>query len=427
MGETSLRQVSFLLLLLMLLMGLMIGPVTSQRTSLDEALRNVYRPLRLLGLAFTGRSGDDEANVQRVRNAGKTQKSNPRTRALLEFCDAENGPGRRSDERPTSVHRLRPGDIDIIGAMGDSLTAGNGVFATNLGHVTVENRGVVWSIGGQDNWRKYLTLPNILKEFNPNLYGYSLKDGLSTERSSRFNVAELAAMSRDMPYMAKVLVKRMQRDPNVNMTHDWKLITMFIGNNDFCTDICYYPQPELTVTWHKQNMLKTYRYLRDNVPRLLLNVVPAPNLRFLTKLSGLPSICQRTLSFECPCLIGKAKQHLDYYEPIMKRWIAQDYEIVNRTEFNTETFTINVQPFSQFDDFPRTRSGKTDTRFFSEDCFHLSQRGHASAANAIWNNMLEMPDKKSGFNSHLFEKFNCPTEERPFFLTRENIRDDFVI
>ncbi|KAM8707663.1 hypothetical protein ACLKA7_014745 [Drosophila subpalustris] len=404
-----------------------VAVVTSQRTSLDVALRHAYRPLRLLGLAFAGRSGDEAANVQRVRDAGKTQNSNARTRSLLQFCDAEHGPGRRSEQRPTSVHRLRPGDIDIIGGMGDSLTAGNGIFATNLVHVTVENRGASWSIGGQYNWRKYLTLPNILKEFNPNLYGYSLKDGLSTERSSRFNVAELAAMSRDIPYMAKVLVKRFEHDPKVNMTHDWKLVTLFIGNNDFCTDICFYPNPELTVSYHEQNMLKTYRYLRDHVPRLLLNVVPAPNLRFLANLSGLPPVCYSTLRFECPCLLGKTKAHLDYYERIMKRWIAKDYEIANMPEFNTETFTINVQPFSQFEDFPRTRTGQTDTRFFSEDCFHLSQRGHAAAANAIWNNMLEMEGEKSGFNPHLFEKFRCPTEERPFLITRVNSRSDFIV
>lgn len=234
------------------------------------------------------------------------------------------------------MHRLRPGDIDVIGAMGDSLTAGNGIFATNLLHVTVENRGVVWSIGGQYDWRKYLTLPNILKEFNPNLYGYAIKDGISTDRSSRFDVAELAAMSRDMPHMAKVLVRRMQRDPRVNMTSDWKLVTLFIGNNDFCTDICYYPEPEKTVDWHERNMLKTYRYLRDNVPRLMLNIVPAPNLRFLTNLTGLPPICYSTLRFECPCLMGKGKGQLDYLEGIMKRWIAKDFEIANREEFNTE-------------------------------------------------------------------------------------------
>jgi hypothetical protein len=64
---------------------------------------------------------------------------------------------------PTSVHKLRPGDIDVIAAMGDSLTAGTGIFANNVLQVLVENRGVTAAGGGQGTWREYLTLPNILK------------------------------------------------------------------------------------------------------------------------------------------------------------------------------------------------------------------------------------------------------------------------
>lgn len=234
------------------------------------------------------------------------------------------------------MHRLRPGDIDIIAAMGDSLTAGNGIFASNILHTVQENRGAVWSIGGQGTWQQYLTLPNILKEFNPKLYGYSLRDGLSTERQSKFNVAELGAMSRDMPYMAKVLVKRMLNDPKVNMTHHWKLMTLLIGNNDFCSDVCFHPDPMKTIELHEQNMLKTYRYLRDNVPRLMLNVVPAPNLLLLTKMRGLPFQCYTTLRFECPCIIGKPLKQQQYMEKLMKKWVAKDIEIANREEFNTE-------------------------------------------------------------------------------------------
>lgn len=75
----------------------------------------------------------------------------------LYFSDA------RSPRPPKSVHRLRPGDIDVIASMGDSLTAGFGAVATSLPHVLVENRGVSWSGGGQKTWREYLTLPNIIK------------------------------------------------------------------------------------------------------------------------------------------------------------------------------------------------------------------------------------------------------------------------
>lgn len=64
---------------------------------------------------------------------------------------------------PTSVHKLRPGDIDVIAAMGDSLTAGAGAFAHNLLQIIVENRGVAATGGGQGTWRQYLTLPNIIK------------------------------------------------------------------------------------------------------------------------------------------------------------------------------------------------------------------------------------------------------------------------
>lgn len=58
---------------------------------------------------------------------------------------------------------MRPGDIDVIAAMGDSLTAGAGLYATNLLEVLVENRGASAFIGGQGTWRTHLTLPNILK------------------------------------------------------------------------------------------------------------------------------------------------------------------------------------------------------------------------------------------------------------------------
>lgn len=57
--------------------------------------------------------------------------------------------GTRSEKRPKSVHMLRPGDIDVIGAMGDSLTAGIGLDAhgTDLEAIYLEDRGKSFSIG----------------------------------------------------------------------------------------------------------------------------------------------------------------------------------------------------------------------------------------------------------------------------------------
>jgi len=63
-------------------------------------------------------------------------------------CKNMTSPGLgRSTVRPTSVHRLRPGDIDVVGAMGDSLVAGNGALEEFAMGTLIEYRGVSWAAG----------------------------------------------------------------------------------------------------------------------------------------------------------------------------------------------------------------------------------------------------------------------------------------
>jgi hypothetical protein len=77
--------------------------------------------------------------------------------------------------------------------------------------------------GGESTWRKYLTLPNILKEFNPKLVGYSTGDSLSFMKDSKFNVAEPIAMNRDLVFQAQLLIRRMKADHSVDFYKDWKV------------------------------------------------------------------------------------------------------------------------------------------------------------------------------------------------------------
>ena len=74
-----------------------------------------------------------------------------------------------------SVHRLRPSDIQCVGALGDSLTAALGAHAITPAGLIVENRGSSWSIGGDYRFTRMISLPNILREYNPQLKGYSEK------------------------------------------------------------------------------------------------------------------------------------------------------------------------------------------------------------------------------------------------------------
>lgn len=159
------------------------------------------------------------------------------------------------------------GDIDVVAAMGDSLTAASGASSTNWVDLFMENRGLSWSIGGQWNWRNSTTLPNILRVYNPNLVGYSWGDAFPFHRESQFNVAEIGASSIDLPYMAKVLVNRIRSDRRVNFKRDWKMVTILMGGNDICSFVCSYNDPESLPNKYKIRLIKTLRYLRDNMPR----------------------------------------------------------------------------------------------------------------------------------------------------------------
>jgi hypothetical protein len=50
---------------------------------------------------------------------------------------------------PDSVHKLRPTDIKLIGAIGDSLTAGWVIKATSIYDLFNESRGRTFSVGGK--------------------------------------------------------------------------------------------------------------------------------------------------------------------------------------------------------------------------------------------------------------------------------------
>lgn len=270
------------------------------------------------------------------------------------FCDVA-GPGERSKVVPTSVHRLTPGDIDLVAAIGDSLTAANGAFAIDSLQTLLEGRGVSWSIGGKDNWRKFITLPNLLKEFNSNLYGYSTAaNSLGFEKASKFNVAEPGAISRHTIRQAKNLVKRMRSDPQVDIKNHWKVVTMMVGSNDFCLDVCYSRNQAKLVEKAGEDLRLVLQILRENLPRLLVNVVlPVgenftstllvhlaneivfPDVGIIFRFSGKPDECQGFHYLECPCLYSPTQsKHLEKTLQTIKKWKRMVTKVVGLDEFH---------------------------------------------------------------------------------------------
>uniref|UniRef100_H2Z084 Uncharacterized protein n=1 Tax=Ciona savignyi TaxID=51511 RepID=H2Z084_CIOSA len=174
------------------------------------------------------------------------------------------------DPKPTSVHQLRPRDIDIVGAMGDSITAGFGIEATSLPGIAVEDRGLSWSIGGEMDLERSITIPNILRRFNPQVKGYALGNNRAPRGDFWFNVAVGGARSRNMPAQARDIIDKMINDSRTNYENDWKLITIFIGGNDLCA---LNRDTDATPENYVKYLQEALDIMHKELPRTMVNVV----------------------------------------------------------------------------------------------------------------------------------------------------------
>lgn len=78
-------------------------------------------------------------------------------------------------------------------------------------------------VGGDATWREYLTLPNLLKEFNPRVTGYSMGKAEFLTPSTALNVAFPVSADQDALSQAKSLVFKMKQSPAIDFENDWKV------------------------------------------------------------------------------------------------------------------------------------------------------------------------------------------------------------
>lgn len=172
---------------------------------------------------------------------------------------------------PSTVHELRPADIKVVAALGDSFTAGLGANAWTVVGLLVEYRTVSWSIGGQHDVNSVVTFPNILKKFSPGLTGFSKKATPLHTEHQQLNVAISGQEAKHIPDQARNLVRLMRADAAVDYENDWKVVTLFIGGNDLC-DICID-----TVSHRPEQYLKDIQegldILHAEMPRTFVNLV----------------------------------------------------------------------------------------------------------------------------------------------------------
>ncbi|XP_066450548.1 phospholipase B1, membrane-associated [Eleutherodactylus coqui] len=323
-----------------------------------------------------------------------------------------------SDSIPKSVHQLRPGDIKVVAALGDSLTAAFGAKSTSLINLPTEWRGISWSIGGDGTLETYTTLPNILKKFNPDLKGFSTGTGKTNQM---FNVAVSGAKAENMLSQANALLKAMKESTVINFEEDWKLITLFIGGNDLC-QYCR-NRERYSLTNHIKHLESTLDVFYKEVPRVFVNLVQIMEVEGLRGVNADTFGCRIIKPNACPCFINPRDGSPELIE--IKKF-NKDLQVhvaaLPEKYKDREDFAAVAQPFFTSTVVPLDGDGQPDLSFFAEDCFHFSERGHAEMAIALWNNMIEPVTKKLSYNNftHSRSKLKCPSNDQPHLFTLKN-------
>jgi len=333
----------------------------------------------------------------------------------------ENNP-----KEPKSIHHLRPQDIDVVGALGDSITAANGAGASTVPAVAITYRGTSWSIGGDMTLEESLTLPNILRLWRPDVQGYSLGTGNAREW---FNAAVPGARANDMPAQARDIVQLMKDDTRTDFQNDWKVITIFIGGNDLCA-LERDPEgasPEAYIRDLKEGL----DILHAELPRTLVQIAEILPIWMLGQVKtgyGADAACAAMQGIECGFVSNANETELIFIEEQTRLYQKETQDLIGSGRYDTrDDFTVVNQPFFRNTDLPYTEEGgnglEVDATFFAPDCFHFSTKGHALGAYMLWKNMLEPVGQKTMKMDWNPSVLDCPTF--PYIYTNVNSDPDW--
>ncbi|XP_071486742.1 phospholipase B1, membrane-associated-like [Diadema antillarum] len=325
---------------------------------------------------------------------------------------------------PTSVHLLRPGDIKVVAAMGDSLTAAYAAKATTFQPVYLEYPGVSASIGGDSTLEEVITLPNIFKKYNRDIYGFSTGQArIFTQPSNKkFNVAVTGSFAREVPQQARELITMLKDDSSVNLKKDWKFITIFIGTNDLCRG-CTLPY-ENSAEKYVQDVESVIQMFHDEVPRVFLNVLSVPLVSKTSELRG-PYTCDVMTGFYCGCNFDRPSAEKLVYHKTKRFQKLLRTTIQSGKYDDKDDFTAVYQPFFENSTPPLLPDGRVDRSYFAPDCFHFSQKGQSAQATANWNSLFQPVGSKSR-TYYPAEALECPSTDFPYLYTNLNSRPGFL-
>ncbi|CAI5455120.1 unnamed protein product [Caenorhabditis angaria] len=330
---------------------------------------------------------------------------------------------KKSKKVPTNVNSVRPADIKVVMALGDSLTAANGAGAEDPLAVVLQYRGLAFQAGGDKSLEEHVTIPNILKKYNSDLFGYSTGIGSpNVWEIAKLNVAMPGAHADDMPGQARQLVSLLhQHNTVVDMNNDWKLLNIFIGGNDLCR---YCSRPDYSPQKCGEHIGEAIQIIYDNVPRVIVSLTGMLHLEMLRRSDTGHFFCTSLHTKECTCESNKNYTNAEIAQAALD-YNKYEMDLQTSGRFEKDDFTLVVQPFFSQTTVPPMKDGKPDQTFFAPDCFHFSQYGHAMVSTHLWNNILEpvgMKTKNVNISAPAIP-LTCPDATCPFIRTTKNSED----
>ncbi|XP_018398062.1 PREDICTED: phospholipase B1, membrane-associated-like, partial [Cyphomyrmex costatus] len=260
--------------------------------------------------------------------------------------------------------------------------------------------------------------------FNPKLTGYSTGTGEFISTAAKLNVAFPVAATEDALQQARILVQRIKNNPKINIKRHWKLITILFGANDICSAQCYDPQ-KFSPMRYILHLRRTLDFLKIALPRTLVNLVPALDVTVSIRVTR-STMCNILHPLYCACMHQGSRPEIETSKISQLYQQAAEALVHSGRYDNSPDFTVVLQPFIKLFNAPNTdprRAPSIDSSLVTYDCFHFSQKGHALAANLLWNNMLEPVGNKTDRGlPRTLEKILCPTENAPYIFTNVNSR-----
>ncbi|ELU00766.1 hypothetical protein CAPTEDRAFT_224221 [Capitella teleta] len=323
-----------------------------------------------------------------------------------------------SASKPTTAHEVRPSDINVIGAIGDSITAGFGITATNILQVLRNDRHLSWITGGLKSLDEgVVTLTNILRKFNAGLTGYSYARSLSGSKKAGLNLSVGGAVAADLDGQAKRLIGKMKDSMyGVDWENDWKLISLLIGGNDLCR-YCK-RQEKYSPESFAANIKSALDILHAEMPK---TIVVLSNIFDITPLPAFSDgiICDIVQTAVCSCAKKK-----DQMQEAHRAYTKRVNDVINsgRYDRGRQDFTVVLMP--QFEDaMPPNIPGsdEPDQAFWAPDCFHPGRKAHFAMATSTWNQMFEpVGEKRTSLDWQIGSNLVCPTENDPYIKTLLN-------